>query len=370
MADDAERTEEATPKKQQEARDDGKIVKSPELSVAFLLLGSALVLTAIVPGVSAKMMAMLGSSLASAGELNTSSESAVKQLQMTGWRVLGMITMISASLAGISLIINGAQARGVMSGKPLSPQFERISPVAGFKRIFSMQSIAELIKSLFKLAIVFFAVKSVIGTETINQIVATAQQSPAALLEVVRHYSVKLLMNAGLAYLALAGADYAWQYWQFQKQLRMSKEEIKQEHKNAEGDPHIKQRMRAMARSNARRQMFNDVKKADLVIVNPTHRAIALQYDPFKAPAPFVLAMGERKVAERIKKLAQEHGIPVIENRPLAIALIKNARVGMMIPAELYVAVAEVLAFVLRQRQERGATWGYRPVSHLVGDHA
>jgi flagellar biosynthetic protein FlhB len=370
MSDDGERTEEATPKKKQEARDDGKIVKSPELSVAFLLLGTALVLNTVVPSVSGKLMAMLGSSLASAGDPAFSAEGAVKQLQGTGWRVLGMIAMISASLAGISLVINAAQARGVVSTKPITPDFERISPMAGFKRIFGMQSIAELIKSLFKLVIVGFAVKSVFDKETINAIVTTAQQSPAAMLEVVRHYSVKLMMNAGIAYLALAGADYGYQWWQFQKQLKMSKEEVKQEFKNAEGDPHIKQRMRAMARNNARRQMFRDVEKADLVIVNPTHRAIALQYDPFKAPAPIVLAMGERKVAERIKKLAYEKNIPVIENKPLAIALIKNARVGMMIPAELYIAVAEVLAFVLRQRAERGPQWGYRPVSHLVGDHA
>jgi len=119
----------------------------------------------------------------------------------------------------------------------------------------------------------------------------------------------------------------------------------------------------------ARRQMFRDVPQADVVIVNPTHRAIAIQYNPSKAPAPIVLAMGQRKVAERIKKIALEHGVPVVENRPLAVALLKQARVGMIIPVELYLAVAEVLAFVIRQRHERGARWAYRPISHLVGDN-
>jgi flagellar biosynthetic protein FlhB len=175
-------------------------------------------------------------------------------------------------------------------------------------------------------------------------------------------------MTAGIAYLGLALADYLWQYWQYVKELRMTKEEVKQEHKNSEGDPHLKQRMRAVARSMARRQMFRDVPKADVVIVNPTHRAIALQYDALQAPAPFVLAMGERKVAERIKKIALDHGIPVIENKPLAIALLSSARVGMMIPPELYLAVAEVLAFVIRQRRARDGAWGYRPISRLVGD--
>ncbi|HET6407395.1 MAG TPA: EscU/YscU/HrcU family type III secretion system export apparatus switch protein, partial [Chthoniobacteraceae bacterium] len=171
----------------------------------------------------------------------------------------------------------------------------------------------------------------------------------------------------GLAYLGLAGADYFWQYWEFSQQLRMSREELKQEMKNSEGDPLLKQRMRSMARNMARRQMFRDVPKADVVIVNPTHRAIALEYDPLKAPAPIVLAMGQRKVAERIKKIALEHGVPVIENRPLAVALVTTARVGMMIPAELYVAVAEILAFVIRQRNARGMRRAYQPISHLVG---
>jgi len=177
-----------------------------------------------------------------------------------------------------------------------------------------------------------------------------------------------------LSYLGLALADYLWQYWQYTQQLRMTKEEVKQEMKNAEGDPLVKQRMRSMARNNARRQMFRDVPKADVVIANPTHRAIALQYDPTVAPAPIVLAMGERKVAERIKQIAFAHGVPVVENRPLAIALIKYARIGTMIPAELYVAVAEILAFVIRQRNERASRYSnnlsmpaYRPISHLVG---
>jgi len=371
MSDDfGEKTEEATPKKRQEAREDGKIVKSQELSVAMLLLGGALVLSTAVPKVASKMVEIMGSSLASAGDPAFTAEGAVRNLQQLGWRVLGSIALITLSMAGISLAINAVQARGVMSVKPLTPKFERINPMANIKRIYGMQAIVELIKALVKLVIVGFAVKSVLGPQTVGQIIDTAQQSPTALLEVVRHYAVKMMMTAGLAYLALAGADYGWQYWQFLKQMRMSKEEIKQEFKNSEGDPHFKQRMRSMARNRARRQMFRDVPNADLVIVNPTHRAIALQYDPDKAPAPFVLAMGERKVAERIKQIAYESGVPVIENRPLAIALIKNARVGMMIPAELYLAVAEVLAFVLRQRREQGARWGYRPISHLVGDHA
>jgi flagellar biosynthetic protein FlhB len=369
MSDDyGDKTEEATPKKRQEAQDEGRIPKSPELSVAVLLLGIALILTAVVPHVASRLFAIMGEGLASAGDTSFSAESAIKTLQMLGWRTLTTILMVGGSMAAIALVINGVQARGVFSLKPITPQFKRINPATNITKLAGPQAIAELLKSLAKLAIVGFAIHAALGKDAINAMVVTTQQSPIALLQVITHYSVKLIMTAGLAYLALALADYLWQYWQFTKEMRMSKSEIKQEFKNSEGDPLLKQRMRSIGRANARKQMMKDVVRADVVIVNPTQRAIALQYDPSKAPAPIVLAMGQRKVAERIKKIALEAGIPIVENRPLAIALIKHARVGMIIPVELYLAVAEVLAFVIRQRNERGARWAYRPISHLVGD--
>jgi flagellar biosynthetic protein FlhB len=369
MADQGgERTEEATPRKRQEARDEGRIPRSNELTVAAALLTMALVLNTIAPRVAARLLAMMGSSLASAGDPAFSGEGAIRILQGLGWQTLGTIALMACAMAGVALVVNAAQARGVVSWKPVMPKWERVSPAANAKRIFGVQSLVELLKSLVKLAIVAIAIRTALGGDAMHRIVGTVQESPAGLLDVVRHYSVKLVMTAGLAYLALAAADYLWQYWQYTQQLRMTKEEVKQEMKNSEGDPLLKQRMRSLARQRARRQMFRDVPKADVVIVNPTHRAIALQYDPSKAPAPIVLAMGQRKVAERIKKIALEHGVPVVENRPLAIALLKQARVGMVIPIELYLAVAEVLAFVLRQRQERNARWAYRPVNHLVGD--
>jgi flagellar biosynthetic protein FlhB len=167
-------------------------------------------------------------------------------------------------------------------------------------------------------------------------------------------HAARLFLLAGLAFLAIAGLDYAWQRWQYLQGLRMTKEEVKQEAKQSDGDPLLKARMRSVARARLRKRMLTAVPTADVVIVNPTHRAVALRYDPLEAPAPVVVAMGERKVAERIKELARQHGVPMIENKPLAVALLASARVGMMIPAELYVAVAEVLAFVFRQRALQG----------------
>jgi flagellar biosynthetic protein FlhB len=191
----------------------------------------------------------------------------------------------------------------------------------------------------------------------VNQTLVLSQQAPFAMLGMIRHFAVRLLMTAGLTYLVMALADYAYQIWQHNKNLRMTKQEVKMEAKQNEGDPLIKQRLRSMGRALARSQMMREVPNADVVITNPTHIAIALKYDPAKADAPVVLAMGQRKVAERIKAIAAESGVPMVENRPLARALLASSRVGIPIPAELYIAVAEVLAFVIRRRG-REATYG------------
>jgi len=165
------------------------------------------------------------------------------------------------------------------------------------------------------------------------------------------------MRNSGMMFLALAGADYAWQKWSTNESLKMTKQEVKDEARSSEGDPEVKGRRRQIARDRLRRMMFANVRKADVVIVNPTHIAIAIKYDPNVAPAPYIVALGQRKIALRIKELAFQHGVPVIENKPLARALIASAKVGTMIPVEMYLAVAEVLAFVLKQRQRYGSKW-------------
>jgi flagellar biosynthetic protein FlhB len=159
-----------------------------------------------------------------------------------------------------------------------------------------------------------------------------------------------VLLAAGVAFVFLALADYGFQVWQNERELKMSRQDIKDETKESEGDPHVKARRRSMAGALARRRMMLSVSEADVVVTNPTHVAVALQYDPLVSDAPIVLAMGERKVAERIKARAREAGVPILENKPLARALLASAEVGAPIPVELYRAVAEVLAWVFRQR--------------------
>lgn len=354
MGGGGERTEEATPKRREDARNDGQIPRSQELTVAVSLLGSAVVLSTLGPAAGRGLFEIMGRSLANVGTVSLDESSATSMLRVTAMHAFTTVFGLVAAMTVASFVMAALQARGVLSLKPITPQFSRINPATNIKNLVGMRQIVELLKSLGKMTIVGAAVYASIKA-ALPDAIALSQESPLGILFVVKHYAVRMLATAGGAYLALAAGDYIWQWWQHEQSLRMTKEEVKQEMKQNDGDPHIKQRRRAIARSYARRQMMKDVPKADVVITNPTHIAVAIKYDPSVAPAPIVLAIGQRKVAERIKAIAKEAGVPMVENRPLARALLKTAKVGTLIPFELYMAVAEVLAFVLRTRGRLGA---------------
>lgn len=353
---DMERTEAPTPRKRQEARGEGKIPRSQELTTAVLLLGGALVLNTAGRTLSTTVVSNMEYGLLVAGAGPLDGRAAVALLRGMGWKVLAALGLFLSSMAGVTLAITAVQARGVLSSKPITPDWKRIDPLTNARRMLGVQPWVELVKSLLKLALVGLVVQAAMRAAW-SDVLALAQQSPIAFLGLVRGYAIRMMTTAGLAYLGLAAADYLYQIWQHEKSLRMSKEEIKQETKNSEGDPLVKARMRSMARALARRQMFQEVPHADVVVTNPTHIAVALKYDPERNDAPVVIAMGQRKIAERIKALARESGVPTVENRPLARALLGSARVGEAIPPALYLAVAEVLAFVIRQRSLRAPGW-------------
>lgn len=351
-----ERTEDATPRRREDARRDGQVAKSAELNAAVLLLGSALLLQAMGPALGRAVMALFAGGLAAVGSAAGDDGIALALARQTGWRVLALLAPLLAALAAVSVAVAALQARGVASLKPITPDLSRLDPVSNARRMFGVRSVAELLKAVIKLVAVGLVVWSTLRSAW-PELLGLAQRSPAGLLDVVRRHAVRLMATAGASYLALALADYLFQRWQHERGLRMTKEEVRQEAKQTEGDPMVKARMRSLGRARARRRMLADVPEADVIVVNPTHIAVALRYDPDTAPAPVVLAMGQRKVAERIRALAFEHGIPVVQNKPLARALFATAKVGMLIPAELYAAVAEILAFVYRQRAMAPARW-------------
>ena len=350
MADtEQEKTEAPTQRKRDEAAKEGRVPRSQELTAAVMLIAAAVALNATGPGLAAVMRDIMGSGLSAVGNEAFDGVGAVSLIRMLGWKTLGALAAFLATMAGASIAIGALQSRGVVSAKPVTPDFNRMNPAQNIKKVIGVQGVMELVKSLLKLVIVGWAVWHVLAPAW-PQIIALGQQPPRAMIELVRSQGVSILKTAGMAYLLLAAADYGYQLWQHEQGLKMTKEEVKLEHKQSEGDPMVKSRMRALGRQRARQQMFKDVPKADVVLVNPVHIAVALRYDPEKAPAPIVVAAGRRKVAERIKALAYDADVPVVENVPLARALIASVRVGMMIPAELYLAVAAVLAYVMRQK--------------------
>jgi flagellar biosynthetic protein FlhB len=351
-----EKTEAATPRRREEAKTKGQVARSPELTTAFLLLASGGLIAATGPGAAHAFAEILGEGFmrAAAPPMNIDGVSAwlrdltVRAALATAPLVLG--------LAAVGASVAAMQARGVLTLHPLKPDWARVSPLKNAGRIWGVRALVELTKSILKMLVVGVAMY-VSMRRAWPEFTALGQQSPLALARALGHYVVVVMVTAGGAYLLIAGIDFAYQLWSHEKQLRMTKEEVKREHKEMEGDPLVKSRLRTLGRAMIRRQMFRDVAKADVVVTNPTHIAVALKYDPSVSPAPIVLAVGQRKIAERIKRLAFEAGVPVIENKPLARALLAAGRIGLPIPAELYVAVAEVLAFVFRRRAATARSW-------------
>ncbi|MCA2985891.1 MAG: EscU/YscU/HrcU family type III secretion system export apparatus switch protein [Gemmatimonas sp.] len=352
-----EKTEEPTGKRLDEAREKGQIAKSPEFVTAAFLLGSLMVFSFAGPPLWRFLVETVGRTLATAGDGAYDGVGLITYLQALSFRVIVSTVSAMASLAVIAIAVQALQTGGLLTTKTLEPKFERLNPINGAKRMLGLQGWVELAKGLLKMGIVSYAVYATLEDAWADVLALALSPSPMALMELVNAYGFALLRNTGLMFLVLALADYGFQRWKTNEDLKMTKQEVKEEMKSQEGNAEMKGRRRQIARERVRRTMFASVKTADVVLVNPTHIAIAIKYDPAVAPAPYIVALGERKIAQRIKELAFQHGVPVIENKPLARALIKVAKVGTMIPVEMYLAIAEVLAFVMREKQRHGAGW-------------
>ena len=352
-----EKTEAPTGKRLQEAKEEGQIAKSPELTTAAFLLGSIMTMSFAGPPLWNFLIGTMGQNLSIVGDAEGGPMQMIAWVQSMGYNTLFALAGLMAAMASIAITVQYVQSGGMISSKRLAPKWSRLNPIKNAGNLIGVSGVIELAKSLLKMLIVSWAAYATVAPAWPDIQALAGQTTPDAMLAVVHKYGFALLKNCGMMFLALAGADYALQRWRTTESLKMTKQQVKDESKAQEGDPSIKGRRRSVARERLRRQMFAAVKKADVVIVNPTHIAIALKYDTDVAPAPYVLALGQRKIAQRIKELAFQHGIPVIENKPLARALIATAQVGSVIPVEMYLAVAEVLAFVLKQRERYGMAW-------------
>jgi flagellar biosynthetic protein FlhB len=344
-----ERTEHPTPRRRDEARREGRVARSPEVAAAVALLAGATALWMSGGSLGRYAEGVLRGSARALAEGPLTTVGATTRLQsVTLGLVLALLPVLLATTALI-LLAHLVQTRGAFSWKPLAPKWSNLSPVAGLKRIVGPDGPINAIKSAVKLALLA-AITAMVLTRGWPELMSLADVSPAGTLTVLGSHALRLLITIGLAFLVVSLADFGWQWLKLERSLRMTRQELIEEHRETEGDPIIKARIRSIARARARQRMLQQVPTADVVVVNPTEVAVALRYDVDDAPAPVVVAMGERKLAQRIRDVARKSNVTIVENRPIARALLATGTVGRMIPPALYAAVAEILAFVYRQR--------------------
>lgn len=350
-----EKTEPATAKKLKDARDDGKVTKSKELTAAFDLIVLFLVLKIFISFVGERLVGIFDyvySRMPDFLKINSTGVSSVAASHYMADILLQMLlTMLPFLLFGfaITFLVSVVQVGWKVTGKPLKPDLNKFNPINGFKRIISKDSLFELLKSIIKIAVIFWVAYSRVKNH---------KEELFILYEIPLNQAIALIgsviIDTGLyisiVYLVIGFADFAYQKHKFNEDMKMTKQEVKDEFKNTEGDPQIKGRQRRKMQETSQRRMMHDVPKADVVITNPTHLAVAVKYDADVNTAPVVLAKGEEYVAQKIKEVARENNIEIVENKPLARMLYHNVDIGAEIPPELYQAVAEVLATIYKAR--------------------
>jgi flagellar biosynthetic protein FlhB len=346
-----ERTEQATPKRREDARKKGQVARSreiPAVSVMLMALALFYMLGGYVylqtAGVLRGYLTQLDFPLTS-GSLHLLLWRSVRSFFSICWPF-----MVGLSLA--ALISGYLQVGSAISEEQLKPNLERIDPLKGLQRLFSKQSLVELVKSLGKVAVVGYVAYRVVRDE-IGQLAPLAEQGVWEITAYIGAVCLRIALWATLAMGAVAALDYGFQRWQHEKRLMMTRQELKEEFKQTEGDPLIKSRVKGLQREMARRRMMAEVPKADVVVTNPTELAVALRYVAGQMEAPKVVAKGAGHLASRIRSLAAEHRVPVVEDKPLAQALYKTVEIGQQIPFALYAAAAEVLAYVYRLKGRR-----------------
>lgn len=342
-----EKTEKATPKKKKDARKKGQVAKSAELSPALVILTVFVVLFVFSStlGGGLKDVFVMSITEFSAWELTVDNVSIIF-IQLL-WTCAKILLPVFIVILLVGLIANYVQVGFLFTTEPLMIKLERIDPIKGFKRIFSMRALVELLKSILKVVIVSIVVFVVLWGER-EQLPMLSSYTLTQILTYVGGLTLKLGLYVAVLLVVLAAFDYMYQRYEYNKSLRMSKQDIKDEYKNTEGDPLIKGKIRERQKQMAMRRMMQEVPKADVVITNPTHFSIALKYEAGKMSAPIVIAKGQDYIALKIREIAKAHGVTLVENRPLARALYSRVEIGQAIPEDLFKAVAEVLAYVYR----------------------
>lgn len=347
--DDASKTEDPSAKKLEESRKRGQVAQSRDLSTWVMFLAATLLIATATPSMFANFADELKAFLEHAHEFTMGSadiENLLSTTMMIAFKgsFLFFIILIFAAIIGPVM-----QIGLMLSPEVLKPDFSKVSIVKGFSRLFSMKSFVEFLKGLLKMSAIG-AVGFTLVAPYLNNIEHSIDTSPFEILVETKYLAIRMMIGILIALLAIALADFLYQRWEFMKQMRMTKQEVKDEYKQTEGDPFIKGKLKQLRMEKARQRMMQNVPKADVIITNPTHYSIALKYDTEISDAPIVIAKGVDEVAMRIREIAKEHDIILYENKPLARSLFDTVEIDQPIPVELYKAVAEIISYVYKKK--------------------
>ncbi len=353
-----EKTEKPSQRRRDEARKKGQVAKSQEVtSVSILFASLGLFYFASIFMVE-KLSQLMRWGFAESGRYTPlTAESLTSLFVALAVKVALCLFPLLLTVVVTAITTNLMQVGFMLSFESIAPKLSKINPINGLQRLFSMKSLVELVKSILKICIVGAIAYLTIKGET-GGLIILGDQSVGDILSYTGSVAHKIIFRTCLALILLAILDYAFQRWEYEKNLRMSKQEVKDEMKHTEGDPFVKAQIRRIQRETARRRMIANVAKADVVITNPTHIAVALAYERATMVAPRVIAKGKGFIAEKIKEIARENKVPVVENKILAQLLNKTVDVNENVPEELYRAVAEVLAYVYKLGGRRSSEWG------------
>ena len=345
--DSGDKTELPTEHRRTESRQKGNVARSQDLSSAGMMLAVALGLSLFILPLLNAMQRLMAASLRNARPSGLDTVVTVALCRKVVRYSLIEAAPFLLLLVAAAVLVNVVQVGFLLTPEALTPKFSRVNPIEGVKRLFSMRAVIRLFGSLAKLAVVV-AIAGLFIQSIMPFFLQLGGAEPAALQKILHSHLVQLAFQLALALFALALLDFAFQKWKHEQDLHMTKQEVREEMKQMEGDPHIRQRRREAHRKLAQAREMNQVKDADVVITNPTHIAVALKYDPETMPAPLVLAKGMGEIAEQIRRIAIEHRVPIIERKELARSLYRTVKAGGPIPSEMYEVFVEIMAYVYR----------------------
>jgi len=361
---DQERTEAPSPQRREKAREDGQVPQSRELATFVVLMTGGAALWMMASGLGQAMSQIVRGGLQFKPAVARDSAYVMAQLSSQFFdAALALAPFLALVL--IAALASPLLLRGwLFSTKAFAPDFKRLNPLSGIKRMFSSQGLVELVKSLAKVGLLGGVAVWLIWSN-LDALFSLSLESPPLAIQHMGDLIGKVFLLASAAMIFIVVLDLPYQLWSYYNKLKMTKEQLRQENKESEGDPHVKARIRAQQREVARRRMMAEIPSADVVVTNPTHYAVALKYSEGKMRAPRVVAKGADAVAAKIRELAAEHKVPLLEAPPLARALFRHTELGDEIPATLYAAVAEVLAYVfqLRHFQQAGGAYPNAPAA-------